>query len=74
MRPVVDGLEQAYAGRLTVVKLNFTADADTALVRALRVRGHPTTIILDGDRSETHRFLGPATAETLEAAILANLK
>lgn len=71
MRPVVDGIEEEYAGKLIVVRLDFNAKGDRALVQALAVRGHPTTVVLDRDRQETKRFLGPVSAETLDAAVRA---
>jgi len=74
MRPVVDGIEEEYANKLIVVRLDFNEKEDGTLVQALRVRGHPTTVVLDLDRKETKRFLGPVTSEALDAAVRAVLE
>ncbi|MBA3947431.1 MAG: hypothetical protein H0X37_23095 [Herpetosiphonaceae bacterium] len=64
MRPIVNGLEQRYSGRLQVIKVNFTdprmgsvveeygATVHPALV-FLRANGHMDDIIL-GEADEAH--------------------
>ncbi len=45
--PVVDGIEEDFAGRLQVVRLNFNQSRNDAAIRALGVRGHPTVVLID---------------------------
>ena len=44
---MVDGLEEDFAGKLQVVRLNFNDPKNNAAIRALGVRGHPTVVLID---------------------------
>lgn len=72
MRPIVDGLEAEYA-EVQVVRLDAGESATAAALRALRVRGHPTTVVFDSDGEEVGRVLGPAGEAELRTLVEASL-
>ncbi len=70
MAPVLERVQQEYAGRVDVLKLN--ADDDPDAVRALGVLGIPTLIVFRGGR-EVARRTGAPPAETIRALFEAAL-
>jgi thioredoxin-like negative regulator of GroEL len=69
MKPIVDGLEQTYDGQITVKRINADLGDGPTIMRAYRIRGHPTTLIFDRHGQEVQRFFGPQPAETVEAVL-----
>lgn len=69
MMPIVDGLEEEFAGRVAVARLNANEGTNTQLQRELGVQGHPSFVVLDGGSAVTDRFFGPQDEETLRAAM-----
>lgn len=72
MRPIVDGLEAEYE-EVQVVRLNAGESATAAALRALRMRGHPTTVVFDTEGDEAGRVLGPVGEAELRALVEASL-
>lgn len=68
MAPTLDRLEQTYAGRVSVRRVNV--DEDPMLVRAHGVHVVPTVIALDGGR-ELGRRIGVQPASTLQQMFMA---
>lgn len=67
LMPAVEALEEKYAGRITLLKLN--APENRPLCRKLRVAGLPTYITMR-DGGEVERVTGyGASLEDIEAAI-----
>lgn len=71
MMPIVDGLEEEYAGRVAVTRLNANEGTNGQLQRELGVQGHPSFVVLDGSNAVTDRFFGPQEEETLRVAMAA---
>ena len=69
MEPIVDGLEQEFAGQLEVLRLNADDPVNAQLMQDLGLRGHPSFAVLDTDGNITARFFGPQTAATLRVAL-----
>ena len=69
MSPIVDGLEQKYSDAIAVKRVNADLDDGPAIMRAYRIRGHPTTLIFNEQGEEVQRFFGPQPAEPVEAAL-----
>ena len=67
--PIVDGLEEEFAGRLQVVKLNAADPENDRLQAQWGLRGHPTFAVLDEEGTIVTRFTGPQPAETLRSAM-----
>jgi thioredoxin 1 len=64
MRPIVQRLAEAYAGRVRVVEVDV--DEAPGIVRRLGIRGTPTVVVYRGGR-EIARQLGTTTRERLLA-------
>lgn len=69
----MDGLEQDYAGRLQVMRLNFNKGANDAAIRALDVRGHPTVVLIDRNGVPQPPLIGVQTDEKLRPKVEALL-
>ena len=67
---MVDRLEQDFGGELAVIRVDAGASAAAPVVRSLRVRGHPTLVLLDVSGKEVARFLGPPSQDQVREAIL----
>ena len=55
VKPVVDGIEREFAGRLKVIRLNVQDPAGEALSQEYGFQYTPTFILLDGDGQEIWR-------------------
>ena len=66
MMPAMEELEQAYAGRLRLVKVN--APDNRQVCRDLRVLGLPT-YVLYRDGAEVERLTGDPSKADIEAAV-----
>jgi hypothetical protein len=71
--PVVDGIEQDFAGRLQVVRLNFNDPRNADAIRTLRVRGHPTVVLIDRRGIPQEPLLGRQTDAKLRPRVEALL-
>jgi thioredoxin 1 len=66
LMPAVEALEEAYAGRLMVVKVN--APENREVCRELRVMGLPT-YVLYRDGAEIERLTGNPSRADIESAV-----
>ena len=69
--PTVSGLEEAFAGRVDVIRLNALERENSRLQSVYEVRGHPSFVVLDRGDEVTARFLGPQDEATLREAMAA---
>jgi hypothetical protein len=69
MMPIVNGLEEEFAGEIAVVRRDAASNHGAALQTYYGVRGHPSFAILDADGDVLARFYGPQSAGTLRAAM-----
>lgn len=69
MKPIVDGLEQEFAGQVTILRLDADDPANNQLMEDLGLRGHPSFAVIDGQGNITARFFGPQPVETLREAL-----
>ena len=69
MAPIVDGLEQAYSGRVAFKRINANKGDGPAIMEAYRIPGHPVTLIFDANGQETQRFIGPQSGDLVAAAL-----
>jgi len=69
MMPIVDELEQEFAGRVEVVRLNAGKEDEARLSAELGLRGHPSFAILTADGQISNRFFGPQPVELLRSAM-----
>lgn len=67
--PIVNGLEEAFAGQVRVVKLNAMEPENDRLQAEWGLRGHPTFAVLDEQGNVTARFTGPQPAAALRTAM-----
>ncbi|GJM41651.1 MAG: hypothetical protein DHS20C20_19330 [Ardenticatenaceae bacterium] len=70
MTPIVNGLEEEFAGQLTVLQLNAAESENEQLMQDYGLRGHPSFAILGEDGRLAQTFFGPQTEENLRRAIL----
>ncbi|GIL14758.1 MAG: hypothetical protein BroJett038_34780 [Chloroflexota bacterium] len=75
MRPIVDGLQDAFSDRVAFVYLN-AADGDQgqAVYERLALPGHPGYVIFLPDGREIYRGFGIIAEETLQEEIEAALE
>jgi thioredoxin-like negative regulator of GroEL len=69
MMPIVDELEEEFAGEVAVVRLNAGREEEARLSAELGLRGHPSFAILTADGQVSNRFFGPQPAELLRSAM-----
>lgn len=67
--PIVNGLEEEFAGEVAVIRLNAADRNNAALQSRYGLRGHPSFAVLDGGDEVVERFFGPQSAEVLRAAM-----
>ena len=70
-KPIVDGLETEYAGKLAVVRLNVQDPAHRALVQQYRVLGTPTFLLLDAQGQEVLRSFGSLDVQAVREQVQA---
>ena len=70
MEPVVDGLQQEYAGRIDfqVFKDVNTDEAGSALAADHGVRAVPTMMLVSPEGTEIERWVGARSADELRSA------
>ena len=69
MKPIVDGLEAQYGNQITFEWIEANTGEGPVIMRAYRVQGHPTLLLLDQNGREINRLLGPQSAETVGQAL-----
>ena len=69
MTPIVDGLEAQYGNRVAFQRINANTGDGPVIMRAYRVQGHPTLLLLDRNGREVNRLIGPQPAETVAGAL-----
>lgn len=71
MEPIVDGLEQEFAGQIQIMRLDANDPTNSQLMEILDLRGHPAFAVIDAQGQVTARFFGPQPIETLREAMQA---
>lgn len=69
MTPVVDRLEQRFESSVTVIRVDAGASGARSVLESLRVRGHPTVVVFDGNQAESARFTGVVGEEEIAEAL-----
>ncbi len=70
MTPIVDGLEEEFAGQLTVSRLNAADPETVQLQQAYGLRGHPSFAVVDGNGTPSQIFVGLQSEDDLRDAII----
>jgi thioredoxin-related protein len=63
------GLEAQYGNQITFERIEANTEDGSVIMRAYRIQGHPTFLLLDQNGREINRLIGPQPAETMEQAI-----
>ena len=71
MVPIVNGLEEEFAGEIAVYRLDVDVPKNASLQAAYGVRGHPALVVLDAENQVRDRFFGTPTLATLRETLLA---
>ena len=74
MRPVVNGLESQYAGKLRVVVLDYDAREDLRKAQRLNANYHPSIVFLKADGSVLRVVIGYQSAERIRSGVEQLLK
>jgi mono/diheme cytochrome c family protein len=69
MKPIVDGLETQFAGQIAFQRVKADEGDGPSLMRAYRIQGHPTFLVIDPQGQEIDRLIGPQSAEQLTEVI-----
>lgn len=69
MEPIVNGLEQEFAGQIQVMRMDADDPVNAQLMQDLGLRGHPSFAVIDAQGHITARFFGPQSVETLREAL-----
>jgi protein-disulfide isomerase len=70
MTPIVNGLEEEFAGQVTVKQLDASLPENVQLQAEYGVRGHPSFIVLNGNGIVIQTYIGPQPEETLREVML----
>ncbi len=70
VKPVVDGIEQALAGKLDVVRLNIQEPVGRELAAAFGASFTPTFVLFDENGNEVWRSVFQIDRGTVEQALL----
>ena len=71
MKPIVNGLENDFAGRAAVLQLDANMEDNASLQQQYGMRGHPTFVVLDENGRALQTFIGPQTEGVLSEALSA---
>ncbi len=74
LRPVVNGLETRYRGRIDIQRVDVEDPASRALMQQYRVPGTPYWVLLNRDGSLAQRRGGMRAADGIDAALEALLQ
>jgi thioredoxin-related protein len=69
MKPIVDGIEQEYSGRLQVIRVNIQESAGRELAAAYNFEYTPTFIFFDAQGNERWRSVGSLDQERLQQSM-----
>lgn len=69
MEPIVNELEEKYAGEFTIVRVNVDTSAGKALARENGCIGTPAYMLFDDSGEQIRRFQGAQTSYTFEQEI-----
>ena len=58
MKPIVDGIEKQYQGRLTVIRVDIQSETGRTLAPIYSFQYTPTFIFFDGQGKELWRSIG----------------
>ena len=73
MKPIVDGLEQEYAGRVTFVRLDIDDPATAEAKATYGFRYQPYYVLLDDNGEVVDSWLGSQEKKVFDAAFAAVL-
>ncbi|MCQ3975230.1 MAG: hypothetical protein DPW09_17450 [Anaerolineae bacterium] len=65
----MDGLETQFSDQLAIQRINANEGDGPAIMRAYRIQGHPTILVVDETGQEIKRLIGPQSAEVLAETI-----
>lgn len=69
MKPIVDGIESQYAGRLTVLHVDVTQPSGRATAREFGFQFTPTFIFFGADGKELWRSVGSLDEDQLKRSL-----
>ena len=69
----MNGLQNEFADRLEVVRLNFDDRRNDEAIAALGIRGHPTIVLFNRDGERGRTWFGAVTADDLRPLLEALL-
>ncbi|HSR46960.1 MAG TPA: thioredoxin family protein [Anaerolineales bacterium] len=69
VRPVVDGVELEYEGKMKVIRLNVQHPATRPLAEAYRFQYTPTFVLLGPDGTELWRSVGALDPEAVRDSL-----
>lgn len=58
MSPIVNRLENEFAGEITVQRLDVNQPENAEIQQAYNLRGHPTFAVLNGSGEVVNRYFG----------------
>lgn len=70
MMPIVNGLEDEFAGEVDVMRLSAAEGENAALQDRYGLRGHPSFAVLGETGVVVERFYGPQSADILREAMV----
>jgi thioredoxin-related protein len=65
----VDGLEQTYGSRVSVIRIEFNSEQGQALAQRYLVRNHPTIVVIDRSGTARATIFGVPNRLEVERAI-----
>ena len=71
MQPIVNGLEEEFAGQVTFYRLNVEEPEHARVQQEYGLRGHPSVLILDVTGQPSDQFVGVVEVERLREALTA---
>lgn len=74
MMPVVDRLEEEFAGQVQIVRLNAAVPAEETLAQAYELRNHPAFVVIDAQGQIAVRLFGVQPIEQMRSALQAVVK
>ncbi len=69
MAPIVDGLEQEFAGKINVVRVDAAAPEGQTLAARFGLRGHPALYVVNAQGRIAQQFYGTPSADMVRAAL-----
>lgn len=69
MMPIVNGLEEEFAGQINVLRLNAVETENEELMQSYGLRGHPSFVVLDENGRVSQTYFGPQNEDMLRTAV-----